>query len=157
PRDLLAVELRSLRGRSLTEAEVDAAYTEHLLQVELVQLEHLAILRCLAKHHGLRRVFAEGLTAQESAAYRDKITDLKDAEADLRKQREEMGTIRKDARPGSQQQTKAKEAWGEILAALGQHRLDVRRLGVAGQLLLSGEIENVFPLADADLLERAKP
>src|SRR5262249_54909097 len=59
PRDRLAAELRSRRGRSLTEAEVDAAYTEHLLQVELVQLEHLALLRCLAKHHGLRRVFAE--------------------------------------------------------------------------------------------------
>src|SRR5262249_51570790 len=140
-RDLLAAELRSLRGRSLTEAEVDAAYKEHLLQVELVQLEHLAILRCLAKHHGLRRVFAEGLTEQERDAYREKVGDLKGAEADLKKQLEEVGKLLEDAPAGSQRQTKAKEVQAEVLAALGQHRIDVLRLGVAGELLLSGDLE----------------
>src|SRR5262249_27964571 len=119
--------------------------------------EHLALLRCLAKHHGLHRVFAEGLTAQEVTAYREKVADLKGAEADLKKQLEEVVKLLEDAPPGSQRQTKAKEVQAEILAALGQHRLDVLRLGVAGQLLLSEEIEEVLPLDDAELLEKAKP
>src|SRR5262245_66447880 len=60
PRDLSALDLRQAHGRELTEAEIDALHEELLLQVELVQLEQAALLRCLARHHGLRRILEIG-------------------------------------------------------------------------------------------------
>jgi hypothetical protein len=41
-------------GKPLTDNDLDLRYQEFLLQVELVQMEHLAILRCLIRHHGVR-------------------------------------------------------------------------------------------------------
>jgi hypothetical protein len=49
------------------------------LQVELVQLKQAALLRCLAKHHGLRRLLAEGMTAQDVPHYPSRIEALKEA------------------------------------------------------------------------------
>ena len=44
---------------AVTAVEADALYAEHLLLVELVQLEQAATLRCLARHHGLRQVYGD--------------------------------------------------------------------------------------------------
>jgi hypothetical protein len=62
PKDLYAADLRSATGRPLSDADIDALHAELLLEVELVQLEQAALLRCLARRHGLRRVLIEGLT-----------------------------------------------------------------------------------------------
>jgi hypothetical protein len=61
-RDAFALDFEQAIGKPLT----DQDYREHLLQVELVQHEQAAVLRCLIKHHGLKRVLAEGLTAEAS-------------------------------------------------------------------------------------------
>jgi hypothetical protein len=38
-----------------------------------------------------------------------------------------------------------------------QHQLRLLELGAAGRLLIAGEIEEVLPLDDDDLLDRANP
>ncbi|MFH1924332.1 MAG: hypothetical protein ABIP48_31155 [Planctomycetota bacterium] len=38
-----------------------------------------------------------------------------------------------------------------------QHRLDLLRVGAAGQLFMAGELEEVVPVDDAELLDRANP
>lgn len=45
----------------------------------------------------------------------------------------------------------------EIVGLLEQHRLNLLELGTAGRLLVSGEVEEILPLDDDELLERAKP
>ena len=62
PKDLFTLDLNDLHGRTLTAEELDRRYRESLLEVEVVQLEQMAMLRCLIKHHGLREVHAEGFS-----------------------------------------------------------------------------------------------
>jgi hypothetical protein len=52
-------------------------YEEHLLEVELVQVEQLAVLRCLIKHRGLKKVFSEGLAPSALEAFRKKVEVLR--------------------------------------------------------------------------------
>jgi hypothetical protein len=56
PRDLFNMEVLALMSRTLTPEEAGLLYQEHLLQVELVQVQQTALLRFLAKHHGLKTV-----------------------------------------------------------------------------------------------------
>jgi hypothetical protein len=55
PRDLFALD------------NPDGSYAEFLQQVDAVQQEQMVVLRCLIKDHGLRRVFAEGLTPENGS------------------------------------------------------------------------------------------
>ncbi|HLW65885.1 MAG TPA: hypothetical protein VKS79_11235 [Gemmataceae bacterium] len=65
PKELLAIDLTDAYGRSLTPDEIDLLYEQHLLEVELVQLEQMAVLRCLIQHHGLKKLFSEGFSRGE--------------------------------------------------------------------------------------------
>ena len=49
--ELHALDVRHAAGKPLDDAEVGLLYRQHLLEVELVQCEQEALLRCLAKHH----------------------------------------------------------------------------------------------------------
>jgi hypothetical protein len=51
PRDLFAIDVRQAAGRPLSDAEVDRLYEKHLLETEVVQIEQMVLLRCLARHH----------------------------------------------------------------------------------------------------------
>src|SRR5262249_14644377 len=141
--------------------EVKARYREFLLEVELVQLEQAALLKCLAQHHGLRRVLFEGLTAEEAKLYREKVADLHAAGPALREQREEAQRLLKGmAKAGKQESERYAKALAlekAALALLAEHRLDVLRLGAPGRLLAGREVEEVLPLDDARLLDAAKP
>jgi hypothetical protein len=84
-RDAFALDFEQAIGKPLT----DQDYREHLLQVD--QLEQAAVLRCLIKHHGLKRVLAEGLTAEgvmNFAAIIDALREMDERLAKLVKQRE---------------------------------------------------------------------
>jgi len=59
---MFAADIRDVAEKPVSDAEIDDLYKEFLLEVELVQIEQKTLLRCLVKHHGLRRVFCEGLT-----------------------------------------------------------------------------------------------
>src|SRR5262249_51494762 len=80
PRDLFALDARQAAGRPLSDADVDRLYEQHLLETELVQIEQTVLLRCLARHHGLRRARVEGLTAKGVPLFREKVEALKGLE-----------------------------------------------------------------------------
>src|SRR5262249_41205661 len=79
PRDQYAAELRAARP-GLSDSDVDRLYRELTLEVEAVQLEQMAFLRCLIRHHGLRRVCAEGLTERNLPDFRERVEALRTAE-----------------------------------------------------------------------------
>ncbi len=133
PRDRFALDV----GKPLT----DADYAEHLLQVELVQVEQAAVLECLVRHHGLRRVLVEGLTPKGVAAFEEVVASL----------REEGG----DLADLEKQQGKSAAIDREVQGLLQEHR---RRLVVYGSVarLAGGKFEPL-PLDDDALLDAADP
>lgn len=62
PLDLYALDLRQAAGRNVSDEEIRQRHQGLLLEAELVQMDQEALLRCLVRHHGLKRVLAEGLT-----------------------------------------------------------------------------------------------
>jgi hypothetical protein len=68
--------MKNAHGRELSAEEIDRLHEELLLEVEAVQLEQMALLRCLIKHHGLKRIFSEGLAANDLPANRERIAVL---------------------------------------------------------------------------------
>ena len=161
PKDLYAIDLKDATGRELSQGEIDRLHLELLLEVEVVQLEQMALLRCLIKHHGLKRIYSEGLTANDIPNYKEKIAVLKDMEqkqiSELRKQLADVQEIRKGADSKTDRHDQAKKIEAEITDMIDQHRLRLLELGEPGRLLIAGEIDEVLPLDDADLLDRAKP
>lgn len=69
PRNLYAIDVRNASNRPLSEEAIDRLYEAFLLEVEAVQLEQMALLRCLIQHHGLRRILCEGLTDKDLPSY----------------------------------------------------------------------------------------
>jgi hypothetical protein len=62
--DLLTADIEDQLGRKLTDGEQFLYHWRHLAEVETVQAQQMAALRCLMKHHGLKSVFCEGLTSE---------------------------------------------------------------------------------------------
>jgi hypothetical protein len=155
PRDLFALELRG-QG-AIAEEEMDLRYQAHLLQVELVQLEHYAALRCLVKHHGLRRVYVEGMAPEGVKNFGEMVAAHKKVETGLYEQLQDVHEILQEAKEGTERHAKAKEVAKEVLGLLERFQDDVLPWGTAGRLLMSGDVEEVLPLDDANLLDEAKP
>jgi hypothetical protein len=161
PKELYALDMKHTTGRELSQEEIDRLHRELLLEVEVVQLEQMALLRCLIKHHGLKRIYCEGLTANDLPNYKEKVAVLKDMEekqiSELRKQLADVRVIQKRADPNTDRHDQAKKIEAEITDMIDQHRIRLLELGAPGRLLIAGEIEEVLPLDDADLLDSAKP
>lgn len=161
PKDLYALDMKTATGRELTDDEIDRLHRELLLQVEAVQLEQMALLRCLVKHHGLKRLHCEGLTAKDLPNYKEKIAVLREMDrtqiSELRNQLAEVRELLKGTDPNSDRHAKVKKIEAEVCALIDQYRLQLLELGAPGRLLIAGEIDDVLPLDDADLLDRAKP
>jgi hypothetical protein len=78
----------------LAKLDSDPFERQHL-RVEIVQTEHAAILRCLARHHGLRSVHVEGYTPEMQALMAARIETLRDVEkVELSATKEERELIR---------------------------------------------------------------
>lgn len=161
PRDLYALDMQTAYKRPLSDHDIGLLHKELLLEVELVQTEQMALLRCLIKHHGLRRVFSEGFSPNELQMYKDKIAALRGVEKEhipvLRQQLAEVRALLAGMKEGDERYAKAKNVEAEILGLLDQHRVALLGLGAAGRLLISGELDEVLPLEDAEKLEQAKP
>jgi hypothetical protein len=142
PPNLFALDVRQVAGRPLSDEAVDKLYQKLLLKVELVQIEQGAILGCLVKHHGLRRVLVEGLTPQGIENYKEIVAALRDMD----KQVAEMQKMR----------AKLKDDAAAIDEMVREHRKRLLEYGAAVQLEIAQQVE-VLPLDDRDLLERAKP
>jgi hypothetical protein len=59
-----------------------------------MQLEHEALLRCLVRRHGLKRVLSEGLTAEGLPAYHDVLGALRATGEWLEGLRKEIAGLR---------------------------------------------------------------
>jgi len=161
PKDLYAIDMKQAHGRELTDDEIDRLHQELLLEVQAVQLEQIALLRCLIRHHGVKTVFSEGLTGKDYANFVEIVVVLgkmeKDQVGPMRKElvgiREVLTTV--DAK--SESHAKMKKIEAEMADMIDQHDLRLLEYGAAGRLLAVKEIEQVLPLDDADLLDRAKP
>ena len=83
PKDLFAADIRDQGDRPVRQAEVDRLYSAFLSEVEAVQAEQRALLRCLVEHHGLSTVFQEGLTQGDMPVYRAKLRVLRKLEGEM--------------------------------------------------------------------------
>jgi hypothetical protein len=75
----------------------------------------------------------------------------------LRRELAETAKILSEMREGSPEHRKATELKEAIEVLLRTHRLDLLRIGAAGQLQMTGELQEVLPLDRASALERADP
>jgi hypothetical protein len=129
-------------GTQMTPDEADLRYKELCLQVAIVQREQLAMLRCLVRHHGLKRTLTEGATVQDMARYLQRMDSLRkvdDSLADLVKSR---ATMRK-AVPNIDR---------EIATMTAQHQRHLVELGAAGRLAVE-RLADVLPLEDDQVFE----
>jgi hypothetical protein len=163
-REWFAKESRATAGKPLTDTDVDLRYQQFLVQVELVQMEQMATFRSLIKHHGLQRVYIERLTPEQMPEFTKRIASLREAEPHqdaLGKQHKEAQTLVEqlatDGKRAADQHAKAKALEKEIAGMLEEHRFAMLEIGAAGRLLVSGELQEVFPLDDAELLDAAAP
>ena len=139
-KDLYAIDMKAAHGRELTAEEIDRLHQELLLEVEAVQLEQMALLRCLIKHHGLKRIFSEGLAAKDLPEYRKRIAVLRNMEqnqiSELRKQLADVREMMK-GKTGHEQ---AKKIEMEITGMIDQHPAQLLELGAPGRLLMAGPV-----------------
>jgi hypothetical protein len=128
PKDLYAVE-----AEGMTAGEFDRLHRELLLEVEAVQLEQLALLRCLIRHHGLTRIFCEGLTADGLPVYREKIAVLRQMEetqiGELRRQLADIRQMLQRTKPDTERYGKAQAIEAEIAAMLEDHKHRLLEIG----------------------------
>jgi len=161
PKDLYAIDMNNAKGRELSAVEIDQLHEELLLMVEAVQIEQMGLLRCLVRHHGLKRIYSEGLTTNGLPNYQEMVAVLRDMEAnqisELRKQLGDVRELLKGSDPKTDRHEKAKKIEAEISGMIDQHQLRLLEFGAAGRLLIAGEIQEVLPLDDGDLLEKSKP
>lgn len=158
-KELYALDMKQAHGRKLTTEEINQLHHELLLEVELVQLEQMALLRCLVRHHGLKKVFSEGVSPDQLENYKDRVIVLRSMEKEqipqLQKQLEEVRKLLNGAT--GEQKEKAEAIIGQLVTMLDDHKHRLLEMGAAGRLLIAGELEDVLPLEDADALEKAKP
>lgn len=138
PKALYAADLRANSDEPLTDEEIDKAYERLLVEVELVQLEQVAMLRHLIQHHGLRAVHVEGVTTQTKPIFEAKVSALR-----------ELG------RKIAGLQVLNEPSIADDIEALDQeHRRDLIEIGAAGRLF--GEIK-LLPLEDEVAFATARP
>jgi hypothetical protein len=97
PPELFALDIRQHLGKTVSDEAIEKLYEKFLLEVELVQIEQVAILRCLVKHHGLRRVLTEGLTPQGMANFKEMVTALRDMNGQVAEMQRMRGKLKDDA------------------------------------------------------------
>jgi hypothetical protein len=165
PKDLYALELRNSASKVSSGEEMDWLHEELCLEVEAVQLEQMALLRCLVKHHGLKRIYCEGLTRKDLPNYNERIGVQRSMEKEeipqLQKQLADVRDLKKGVEAAGHADTDGREKAAaierEITGLIWEHRKRLLDLGAAGRLLIAGDIEEVLPLDDAELPDQAKP
>ena len=159
PKEHFAIDMKQAHARELATEEIDRLHQELLLEVELVQIEQMVALRCLIKPHGLKKVFSEGFSPEELTTYREKIAVLRGMENEqipqLRTQLEETRKLVEGATGDKKE--KAEAIQSQLVTMLDEHKHRLLEMGAAGRLLISGELEDVLPLEDADAMQKAKP
>lgn len=149
PREAFSIDAQNISENELSDSDIDRLYGEFLLQVDAVQTEQLELLRRLIKDHGLKRVFVEGLAAEELPNYLEKVGVLREMEQNqIVRLKEQLAEVR---------ELRSAEIEQQIVGLLEQHKYRLLEIGAAGRLMLAGEIEEVVPLEDSTLHTNADP
>ena len=118
----------------------------------------MTLLQIIIQKHGLKRIYCEGLTQQCMLNYREKIAVLKEMEANqITRLRRDLAEVRQLLAETQLPDPGAQLLEQNILGPLQGYHLQMVEIGAAGRLLVSGEIEDVFPLEDEELLNAANP
>jgi hypothetical protein len=164
PKDAFVADHHSVHAAPMPATELDGHYETFLLEVERVQAEQLAILRHLIRHHGLRQVFLEGLTERDMPIFKAKLAAMKKLAAELPGYRDELAAAKQRLKDLENAGDDSSEEYridrtlaAEIEALLQRHRLDLLRVGAAGQLVLAGELAEIVPVEDEIPFEAANP
>jgi hypothetical protein len=127
----------------LGDDQLDLLYDQHLVEVEQVQAEQIVLLRCLVKHHGLRAVFAEGLSAAELPAYREEVLRQRALTRQLLQWHYDSLRLQK------RQNEQARRSEAVLHGMLAERRLTLLGLGAPGRLWTAEQIAEVLPLEAA--------
>jgi len=123
----------------------------------LIQVEQLAILRCLIRRHGLTTIHIEGLTEKNAQEFTGLAGALKAMEAEeIPRIQEELKEYKRHLEVNPRDQ-KARTKVNTLVEMLNQHRMQMLKMGVAGRLLIAGELKDVLPLENAAALQQANP
>lgn len=155
-KELFAIDQRGLPDKAIADEEIDRLYMEFLQEVDSVQTEQMTLLGTIIREHGLKRIFAEGLTHHTLPNYREKIGVLKDMERNqISKFRFQLKEVRElvDAKSGSEIDAIEQK----IVGLLDDFKWNLVEMGAAGRLLVRGEIDEVLPAEDEELLDAANP
>lgn len=160
PKDHFAADLKSGEGQ-LSDEDLDAQYSEFLAEVEAVQAEQVAELRKLIREHNLKHVWLEGLTESRMQDFEELVRQAKAIEnenlpkvhAELSKVHELLANLESD----SPEAAEAREVEGRLVALAQEQRERRLRLGAAGLLYMTGEIERIVPLEDETAFAKANP
>ncbi len=151
PKALFAQDVETANDQKMSPNEIDRLYQEFLLEVDLVQIEQIALLRCLIKHHGLKAVYSEGLSPDALSDYQAKIAVLRSME------REQMPVIRQQLEEARKLGDEALEIQNKLQVMLDEHKVRMLEIGAAGRLLVSGELDDVLPLEETVAYQNAQP
>jgi hypothetical protein len=155
PRHIVALELRQSLGREPTSRECEMNCQRISLKVERVQLELLAILRCLIRHHGLTKVFVEGMLVADHDGWREWIDALRVAYSSGLSVGQSRLKVSKQAIGGSALKGKELPQDGNLqpLETLNTDEPGLAEMGAPLHLAIRGELVEIFPLDDFTLLE----
>lgn len=140
PRESFAVELRNDQPE-LTDLEIEARYARFLGDVEELQQEQVEVLRRLIQSSGLKSVFYEGVTAENHETYIDAVGRAR-----------KLRSVVSEAA-----ELDAPELIDEAKRLQAEFRETLLQLGAVGRLMVDGDLSDVSPLDEADLLKTANP
>lgn len=142
-RDLFAAELLN-NTPWISDAEIDKWHSVLKDDVEKVQNEQVMILRGLIREHGIKVVFKEGVSEETLDTFRQHVREFP-ADVDLSELQRRM------------EETDDVAERALLLEAIDAYRTMRMQLGAVGQLLMSGELEDVLPLDDETWLLASDP
>ena len=93
--DVFAASVRSVHEEEISDDELDEQYKDFLLEVERVQADQMTVLRHLIRHHGLKRVFSEGLSKADMPIFKMKIRLMKKLDTELPGLRDDLAEAKR--------------------------------------------------------------
>jgi hypothetical protein len=142
-RDAFAADLRS-QDSTITSEEIERQYQEHLDDVERVQSEQRDLLLTLLDQHQIVTVFLEGLTDEGRDDIEAIIATAKANGERLDKVKENAALLDDPARQ-------------ELDSLVSQHRIELLRIGAAGQLYMEGKVQHLRGAESKESFARANP
>lgn len=122
PFEQFSADLNGLRDEPLSEDELFDEFQTFRDEVQAVQDEQQKLVRDLIRKHKLQKLYCEGLTVEETGAYRDFLATLKKHSERVNDGDTDIDRLLR---------------W--------QYRNDLLMVGVPGKLMMSGELKEVLP------------